>query len=225
MKKLSLAVAMAFVAVGAQALTISGGSFSNPQTTTEISQTGTLNLFDSSLGMLTDVELTIEGAFTTSITLSNSSATDAQTVKADGTVNLFFTSTIGALSAAFASPAMILAATTGFTDIPTGTSQSFGPLSDSQTSTLNAALDAFIASFASAGGGTFDIGCTSLSGLAVTGGGGNISADQTTTAGCGASIIYTFSATPPPGIPEPASLALVGIALAAAGLASRRKSA
>jgi len=215
---------MAFVAVGAQALTLSGGSFSNPQTTTEIAQTGMLNLFDSSLGMLTDVELMIEGAFTTSITLSNNSAVDAQTVKADGSVNLFFTSTIGALNAAFASPALILFATTGFTDIPTGTSQSFGPLSDSKSATLNAALDAFIASFASAGGGTFNIGCNSISGLALTGGGGNISADQTTTAGCGASITYTYSATPPPGIPEPASLALVGMALAAAGVASRRKS-
>lgn len=224
MKKLSLAVALAFAAVGAQALTVSGGSFSNPQTTTEISQSGTLNLFDSSLGTLTDVELTISGALTTNITLSNSAA-QVQTVKADGTVNLFFTSTLPQLTAAFASPALVLAASTGFQNIAPGASMAFGPLVDSQMSTLNAALDAFIASFSAIGGGTFDIGCNSLSGLALTGGGGNVAAVQTTTAGCGASIMYTFSSTPPPEVSEPASLALVGLALAAAGIAARRKSA
>jgi len=64
----------------------------------------TLNLFDSSLGMLTDVELMIIGAMTTNITLSNRAA-QSQTVKADSSVNLFFTSTLAPLNGAFAAPA------------------------------------------------------------------------------------------------------------------------
>ena len=66
MKKLSLAIALAFAAVGAQAATVSF-NFANGLQTTEINQTGALGLFDSNLGTLTDVSLTVDGALETTI--------------------------------------------------------------------------------------------------------------------------------------------------------------
>lgn len=56
MKKSIIALAALFAAAGAQANTISY-NFSNPVSTTEITQTGTLGLFDSTLGTLTGASL------------------------------------------------------------------------------------------------------------------------------------------------------------------------
>jgi hypothetical protein len=222
MKKLSLAIALAFAAVGAQAATVSF-NFTNGLQTTEINQTGTLGLFDSSLGMLTGASLSIDGALVTTISLTNRAA-QAQQVKATGNVDLDFTSTLGALnailSAAPVSP-LTLSATTGTQTIASGATVAFGPLNDAKTrGPLD--LSSILASLSVAGGGNFGLGCTSLSGLALVGGGGNVGAVQATQASCGARITYTYTAGSTP-VPEPTSLALVGLALAAAGVAARRK--
>ncbi|MBL8457848.1 MAG: PEP-CTERM sorting domain-containing protein, partial [Zoogloea sp.] len=46
---------------------------------------------------------------------------------------------------------------------------------------------------------------------------------QTTTAGCGASIVYDFTPTPPTRVPEPASMALVGLGMMGLAAIRRRK--
>ena len=50
-------------------------------------------------------------------------------------------------------------------------------------------LGAALASLQAAGGGSFNVTCSSLSGLSVLGGGGNLSATQATQAGCGTNIV------------------------------------
>lgn len=213
MKKILAAAVLAALSVGTANAAL---SFSNAEQTTEISQTGFLDLFDTNLGTLNSVTLTLNGAMTTTIDLSNSAA-QSQTARGIGSVDLTFASSLAGLD--LSAVLLQLTASTGNQTLASGSSASFGPLTDSDT----VALTPTAALFGAAGGGTFSISCESLSGLAVLGGGGNVGATQTTTAGCGASIVYDFTPTPPTRVPEPASMALVGLGMMGLAAIRRRK--
>lgn len=227
MKKLSLALALGLSAIGAQAATVSHQfGFPNPAlTNTEINVSGVLGLFDTNMGTLTDVSLTINSAMQGTITLSLGAATGNQNVRGTSASDLFFTSTLAPLNVALGSVTQNMSFTTGFINLAPGTSTTVQNLADTETTTLNAALDAFIASFGVAGGGNFNLGCTSISSFTIAGGGGFAGGSETRQAGCGAQITYTFDPVRPPVVPEPGTIALVGLALAAAGVASRRRKA
>lgn len=159
--------------------------------------------------------LTLSGSETTTITLTNNAA-QSQTVRANGTVDLFFSSNLAGLT--FANPLVSLSATTGFVTLTPGATQSFGPLTDTDT----IALAPLPSLFSVSGGGQFSISCESLSGIALTGGGGNVASTQATTAGCGASIAYDYTPTTNK-VPEPASMALVGLGMMGLAAIRRRK--
>jgi hypothetical protein len=215
----ALAVAGILGSLGAaQAATISGGSFAFGQATTEIDQTGTLGKFNPALGTLTSVSFSISGAFTQSFTASNSAAQAQSNVRVQTATDLLF-SLIG--GPALSPDTLSFGANTGFLNYAIGETKSFGPFtdSDSQTITFTGAALAFFT-----GAGTFDVNCISLSSVTVTGGGGNIDSTQNTTAGCGASVVYTFNEVPPPvtGVPEPGTV-LGLLAVAGTGVIARRK--
>ncbi len=219
MKKLLAVMAMTAVASAAQAATISF-QYGLPivQATTEITQTGQLGRFDGSLGTLTGASLLVSGAATFSFTGTNT-AQQSQRATINSNTELFWSSEIAALSALL-TDTIALSASSGSQQYAVGETKSFGPFArDGQ---FSVDLSGILASLV--GAGTFGLTCESSSGFGVAGGGGNIASTQSTQAGCGATITYTYDAVvPPPAIPEPGTLALVGLALAGIGAARRRK--
>jgi hypothetical protein len=218
-------------AAGAQAAVITD-SFTNALQTTEISQNGTLDKFDSSLGTLNSVTLTLSGDSVSQTVLENTSA-QGQFFEFDSTLNFFFDATSVGLAPDSPAFTTTLATTGGFVNLDSGASQDLGETADSgsfvATLTDPDAISAFLASADMA---TFDIGCNTISGSNFNGGGGNINNVQTTDASCNAQVSYDFAGEAPPpdddggviGVPEPTALMLIGAGLLGFVGLRRRKS-
>ncbi|MCU0750351.1 MAG: choice-of-anchor E domain-containing protein [Akkermansiaceae bacterium] len=186
------------------------------ESVTEIDETGHLALFDSDLGILTAITLELYGAGTTELSITNSAVT-AVNARITGTSTLSFTSSLAPLDTLLQNSGAdidLQFSTGGIQSFAVGETRNFGPLSTSSSNVYD--LASIIYAMQAPGGGNFSINAQSLNGLTILGGGGNLSSQQTTTAGTGARIIYSYTA-----IPEPSSALLAG--LAALPLIGRRR--
>ena len=170
-------------------------SFANPLSTAEINQAMPLSLFDSNLGTLTGASLTVTGNMDAYMT-----ATNRATVTRTSTLTLMsdigISSSLVGVNQLFDNFSDIpLSNTIGPIQFPPATPISVGPFIDQKVLTKD--LSTALAELSAPGGGSFTINCTSLSGMRLAGGGGNLDGNPTTMVGCGATITYTYDPAPP----------------------------
>lgn len=215
-----IAVAAMLGSFGANAATVSY-SFGIPLALTpvDISPTGSLALFDSNLGILTGVDLRLSSGASLSFSATNVSAETRQ-ANVTQSIDIFWNSGNVTVDSEIFAATTSFFASSGPVDFAAGQTLNFGPFSASDSDLYNP--QSFVASLQAAGGGNFTLTCSSLTGMRVTGGGGNVVPTQSATAGCGAEVVYTYSENQ---VPEPGTLLLAGLALAGLGAVRRYKKA
>lgn len=164
---------------------------------------------------LEGVSINVNGSISGSITLNNNASI---TETGSGTTTSEFM--IGPLSGfTIAAPLFSAMFTTGSESFNAGQSKTSSGLTGSGTATIN---DTTVFT-PYTGAGHFNVPVSTLTGLMITGGGGNFGGSQTTTAEASATVTYTSG--PVTGVPEVNTIGYLSIGLGAIliGLLRRRQ--
>ncbi len=196
-----------------------------PTFTTDNTETASLPFFESAPGfvagdVLTGVQIEFDATETiSSLTITNNAAgSETFIFTSDGTV-----SGAGTAPGASSIPAIALN-TFGPTTFTIAGGGSTAPIPPPVSTAFDSGLvSESISPYDTTG--TFTLGFTTLNGFSFVGGGNNLAASEATTASGTVEAIYTFAPAgpPPPHIPEPSSIVMVGSVLLFTGLLLRKR--
>lgn len=160
----------------------------HPYAETEVNFSTDLPKFDPSLGTFQSATITAAAGAQTSIGLMSSAQTPAAVIaKGTSTTSLSTTGPDGVEAAL----ALDLVATTGFVSIDPGSTFNYGPV---EVLANASRVSTDVARWA--GAGTVHFSTTSLSGLSVAGGGGNLASTQATSATFKMCVVYDYELAP-----------------------------
>lgn len=238
---LAVATAIGFTTVAAQAGSVSFSQFfpagnnidpnSAPQAFESTDWNGvlqnvTLPQFDSSLGTLSGISMTLYGNVTSLGQILNNSLGDATISQYLATVSFRIYTPfpiagdeppVDAITPFLVRVDPLLINVTPQTLVASGVISFGSPTNVNNSATASAAITGSLAPYIGTGTLIFPLGAFTQTLTSVTG--GNLELTQTTSGRALATITYTFDEV---AIPEPASMALLGIGLFAAGIARRR---
>ncbi|WP_346288399.1 PEP-CTERM sorting domain-containing protein [Zoogloea sp.] len=213
MKKHLIALALAVTAGAAQADVITQNDSYGYNTTNWTHTLGTLNQFDSLLGTLNFITVTLYGAINQNLSAENTGATsDNLTPVAGGTIRFRQggSTVLAQVLPTTTGTAFAATAYDGTSDFGGTSGINFGVLSanDSTTVTLSgAALTAFIGTGTLSG---FDV--RAIGNGAINSDNGNLDSSISTEALARLTLTYDYTPTTNK-VPEPASMALVGLGM------------
>jgi hypothetical protein len=119
----------------------------------------------------------------------------------------------------FVNPIFSASFTTGPQTLTAGQSKTFSGLSGTGGGSLGTDTTVLLPY---EGAGTFSIAVSTLTGLNVSGGGGQVASNQSTSANGTAMVTYNSQMT---GVPEPGTLAMIGLGILGLAFVSRRLTA